>query len=387
LFGGLGFVSSGSSGYLSDLWEFSPTAGTWEWVSGANTISAIGIYGTQGVASTSNAPGGRDSGVSWTDAAGNLWLFGGFGTDSAGNSGYLNDLWEFNPAAGAWEWVSGSSTIDAAGSYGTQGLASTSNVPGAREGSLSWTDASGNLWLFGGFGYSSSTSYGNLNDLWKFNPTAGTWEWVSGSSSIDAYGTYGTQGTPSTANTPGSRVFATSWTDAAGNLWLFGGSGYSATDSGYLNDLWKFNPTAGTWEWVSGSNTAYAAGVYGTQGLASTSNVPGAREAPISWIDASGNLWLFGGDGFVSPSTGNLNDLWEFNPTAGTWEWVSGSNGLNDEGLYGTQGVASANNAPGGRLLSISWLDPSGNLWLFGGSGVDSTGSTGFLNDLWEFTP
>jgi N-acetylneuraminic acid mutarotase len=387
LFGGLGFPSSGSNGYLSDLWQFTPSAGTWEWVSGPNTLSAIGVYGTQGVASTSNAPGGRDDAVSWTDASGNLWLFGGFGTDSVGNSGFLNDLWKFNPAAGTWEWVSGSTTINAIGNYGTQGVASASNVPGARQEAVSWTDASGNLWLFGGFGYPSSNSYGYLNDLWKFNPTAGTWEWVSGSSSSYTLGTYGTQGNASTTNVPGSRFVATSWIDASGNLWLFGGVEYSASDSGYLNDLWKFDPTAGTWEWVSGSNTAYAGGIYGTQGVASTTNVPGAREGAISWTDASGNLWLFGGDGFVSPSTGNLNDLWEFNPTAGTWEWVSGSNGLNDNGLYGTQGVPSTTNVPGGRLEPISWMDLSGNLWLFGGYGADSTGSTGYLNDLWEFTP
>ena len=84
---------------------------------------------------------------------------------------------------------------------------------------------------------------------------------------------------------------------------------------GDLNDLWEFNPTAGTWEWVKGSNTANAFGVYGTQGVASTSNVPGARQNTISWIDSSGNLWVFGGLGFVSSdSYGNLSDLWEYVP-------------------------------------------------------------------------
>jgi hypothetical protein len=35
--------------------------------------------------------------VSWVDAAGNLWFFGGDGYDSTGAQGYLNDLWEFEP--------------------------------------------------------------------------------------------------------------------------------------------------------------------------------------------------------------------------------------------------------------------------------------------------
>jgi hypothetical protein len=82
----------------------------------------------------------------------------------------------------------------------------------------------------------------------------------------------------------------------------------------YLNDLWKFNSSAGGWEWVSASNTINALGVFGTQGVASTSNVPGARYLSTAWTDASGNLWLFGGLGLAASTDGNLNDLWEYVP-------------------------------------------------------------------------
>jgi len=41
------------------------------------------------------------------------------------------------------------------------------NVPGARYGSFSWIDVSGELWLFGGSGYDASGSWNDLNDLWK----------------------------------------------------------------------------------------------------------------------------------------------------------------------------------------------------------------------------
>jgi N-acetylneuraminic acid mutarotase len=34
-----------------------------------------------------------------------------------------------------------------------------------------------------------------------------------------------------------------------------------------------------------------------------------------------------------------------------------------------------------------SWIDASGNLWLFGGNGYDSTGNFGYLNDLWQYDP
>jgi hypothetical protein len=38
------------------------------------------------------------SSSSWIDSSGNLWLFGGFGTDSGGLAYVnLNDLWRFTP--------------------------------------------------------------------------------------------------------------------------------------------------------------------------------------------------------------------------------------------------------------------------------------------------
>ena len=76
-----------------------------------------------------------------------------------------------------WTWESGSNALDANGNYGTQGAASASNVPGARYDSSSWTDASGNLWLFGGYGYDLTGGAGYLNDLWRYTPGTGQWIW------------------------------------------------------------------------------------------------------------------------------------------------------------------------------------------------------------------
>jgi hypothetical protein len=64
---------------------------------------------------------------------------------------------------------------------------------------------------------------------------------------------------------------------------------------------------------------------------------------------------------------------------------MGGSN-LNDEpGVYGTEGTSSLTNIPGARFSASGWIDASGNFWLFGGSGLDSTSSLGDLNDLWEY--
>jgi len=235
-------------------------------------------------------------------------LFGGYGRDSTGG-GELNDLWRYS--AGEWTWMSGSNLAGEAGSYGTQGMPAPGNVPGARSDGVSWIDASGNLWLFGGYGFDSTPTAGLLNDLWRYS--AGEWTWMSGSSVVGQSGTYGTQGAAAPDNVPGARGDAVSWTDAAGNFWLFSGGLNNATGPNFaLNDLWKYS--AGEWTWMSGSNLTNQLGTYGGQGTAAPTNVPGARLYAVSWIDGSGNLWLFGGSGFDSIATGELNDLWKFGP-------------------------------------------------------------------------
>jgi hypothetical protein len=55
---------------------------------------------------------------------------------------------------------------------------------------------------------------------------------------------------------------------------------------------------------------------------------------------------------------------------------MSGSNTTDQNGVYGTKGVASASNVPGGRVLAVGWYNPtSQELWLFGGLGYASSDS------------
>jgi hypothetical protein len=390
----------GGEGAPNDLWEFSPVNGTWTWVSGGNTANTPGNYGTKGIPASTNVPGPRLAAVGWTDSFGNLWLFGGYDPSPGHSTAQaLNDLWEFNPSTKLWTWVGGSNTANMAGNYGTLGVPNASNSPGGRYSAVSWTDTSGNLWLFGGVAVDSTTNLGSLllNDLWKFSPTTNTWTWVSGSSVANAQSYYGTQGVPSTVNMPGAREGSATWTDTNGNLWLFGGllnpPGPSTSD--FLDDLWVFNPSNKTWTWVSGSKSPGANGTYTGLGIPSVANTPGARFRPVSWTDRSGNLWLFGGEGEQitwSGTTGTvnsylLNDLWMFNPSNKTWTWVSGSNTANAFGNYGTLGTPSASNVPGARDASSSWIDRNGDLWLFGGTGYALGAPLGTLNDLWLYHP
>jgi hypothetical protein len=50
--------------------------------------------------------------------------------------------------------------------YGTYRVPSAQTLPGARSGSVGWTDKSGNLWLFGGFAGGPFNAL--LNDLFEY---------------------------------------------------------------------------------------------------------------------------------------------------------------------------------------------------------------------------
>jgi N-acetylneuraminic acid mutarotase len=148
---------------------------------------------------------------------------------------------------------------------------------------------------------------GVLNDFWKYTPSTNMWTWVSGDNVPNQTGIYGTKGTADPGNKPGSRGSAISWVDAVGNLLLMGGTGYSSsTSQGYLNDLWKYNPTTNQWTWISGDNAVNQSGIYGIKGVIDANNKPGGRSGAVSWIDVTSNLWLMGGYGYLSSTSQSL---------------------------------------------------------------------------------
>ena len=461
LFGGNGWELQGNTTpdtlpfVMNDLWVCIMTGDFCQWqlvggydptpilstppsTVGAQVIANAQTEGQGGFFATPGMPPARLGAATWTDLAGNLWLFGGSDT-----ARYRNDLWKFNASAfggnststytnntGTWSWQSGPATanLDQNGIYPP-----TANpYPGARVNALTWTDAAGNFWLFGGYGKDGAGTLGFLNDLWKYS--GGTWTFVSGSSLANQIGIYGTPGTPASNNAPGGRQEAAGWADANGNLWLFGGEGEDKnnppTANGILNDLWVYNITSNQWTFVIGGTTANQTGEYEAQtvvgpvntiGAASTCGLtvgltvggnvicspvsttgalPGSRWGASSWVDAGGNFWLFGGWGLDSTGTngnGALNDLWVYTPNStvgqpGTWVWVKGSNTGAANGVYGDEFRAYKTFemwTPGGRSNATHWVDNNGQLWLFGGQGYDSTSTTGNgdLSDLWRYLP
>lgn len=309
LFGGFGNTDN-DFGFLNDLWKYNPATNQWTWIKGDKTVDEPGVYGAQGTANNNNKPGARYGSRTWTDASGNLWLFGGYGLDNNGDAGMLNDLWKYNTTSNQWTWIKGDDVIDRPGVYGVQGVASATNKPGGRYVSVSWKDNSGNFWLFGGSGFNESTQ-GSLNDLWKYNPSTNQWTWIKGDKVMNGAGVYGTQGSTDANNKPGARYVSVSWTDMTGNLWLFGGFGYASGNEGYLNDLWRYNPSSNQWSWIKGDNDIDRTAVYGVQGMPSLTNKSGSRTSCVSWTGSNGDLWLFGGYGFDTNDPGILNDLWK----------------------------------------------------------------------------
>ena len=407
LFTGIGLTSTSPPistfpGTFGELWEFT---GTGFYGGSCNNVWSL-IYPNVAPAPSTNTPSGRWGATTWTAPSGDLMLFGG----QDGGLAFLNDLWSYNIASNTWTQI-GTGGRNDPGVYpaapGTPG-----GTPGGRWGASARLDASGNFWVFGGFGCDSTgpgCSNLLLNDLWKYTPGTNQWTWVSGSNTGNQAGSYGTLGTAAAGNVPPSRQASVAWIDTTGNFWMFGGF---TTGTNGFNDLWKFDPVATQWTWVSGSQGATnVPSNYGTQGVAAAANTPGARWLSAAWSDSHGNLWLFGGQGFDSTGDGSLGDLWEYNLSAttdpgnpatiavGQWTWIRGFNAVSQPGVYGLAPTPTVwphvTNNPGTRWAPAYWTvnHPALGIQFFmlGGEGFDATGSTGrgfsLLNDLWRYLP
>ena len=276
-------------------------------------------------------------------------------------------------------WLHGDSITNNPGSFGVQGVPSSTNFPPSLYESCEWTDLNGNYWLFGGL-------HGGFiySDLWKYNPSTNEWTWVKGPGIANSLGSYGTQGVPSPSNNPPSMSYGiNSWVDFSGNLWLFGG----ASGGGFYSDLWKYEIAANEWTWIKGPGVPFDTGYYGVKGIPDPANKPPYRqETAASWSDNNGDFWIFGGGGFTPLTPPAYNDLWRYNIASNNWTWMNGSSIPDQPSVYGTKGVEDTANSPGSRWVYARWKDNSGYLWLYGGS---ETWNTGFdlRNDLWRFNP
>jgi gliding motility-associated-like protein len=370
-----GGLNSTSFQIYSALWRFNPVSLEWTWMNGGNTPGQFPVHGTIGVSSPLNTPGARFRACTWSDNNGNLWLWGGYGFDAAGQQGQMSDLWVYSIATNEWTWMKGPNLSGQAGIYGTLTVAAPANNPPSRhEGSACWIDAAGDLWMFGGEG-----GGGFYSDMWRYNPATNNWTWMSGANTTNAFPNYGTLQVPSALNTPGSRSSYNHWTDATGNFWMFGGNRFGNC----YNDMWRYNPATNQWTWMGGSNAPNSPGIFGPACTAGNFEPPALMEVRTCWKDICGRFWMASGATSTLQSQ-FMQDVWYFDPLINQFVYVRGSQTTNTAANFGVQGVPAVTNEPAGMAGNLSFTTPNGDFWMFGGL-LNAAGATS--NALWRFQP
>lgn len=214
---------------MNDLWSFDLNEKIWTWMGGSQQLNQPGVYGTLGARNSNNQPGARSEHAMVIDESKRVfYLFSGRGyAQAAGSFGFLNDLWSFSLTSKEWIWIGGSNSVNVISYYQKTRVSFyfVPTCPGGRYGSSMAVDViSQKLFIFGGLGLATSSSYGNncieyfsnyltiyskghLNDLFAFDLQTKSWTFVGGNQTTNQPGLYGTRGVPSPNNWPGSRGF------------------------------------------------------------------------------------------------------------------------------------------------------------------------------------
>ncbi|MCA6364214.1 MAG: gliding motility-associated C-terminal domain-containing protein [Bacteroidetes bacterium] len=368
----------------SDLWKFDPVSQLWTWVKGSSIPLMPGTYGVQGVPSPQNNPGYRERGcVTWVDAAGDLWLYGGSGPDINGFDGTSDELWRYQISTNEWTWMKGSGNANQLAIFGTlQVPAPTNNPPGIHETACGWTDAAGDFWMYGGEG----TITPNAHDaMWRYNIATNTWTWMSGQTISPVMPNHGVLQSPSPSNTPGSRRVYAHWEDLQGKFWLYGGASFF----GLCGDLWMYDPTTLVWTWMAGTPTNANFTNFTTQCTPGNEHPHAVYENRANWRDECGRLWSMTGvasdssQNPNSPQSTSTSTLWCFDPLTNQFVWVSGPTAAGVAAHHGTQGVPSVLNRPPSLMGTVSFTGANGDFWLWGG--VELYGGAAVKNTLWRY--
>lgn len=327
------------------MWKFNTSNQVWnkiDVIRKRNTNPSNGII----------QPGLITGSNNWIDKNNNIWMFSGTYYDNDLDD-YVDsgELWKFSTSTHDWTLVNSGNHVSSAGNYGTDPAL---RYPAVRNYGQTWTDQSGNLWLFGGMVWIGNDEY--YNDLWMYDPLTNIWHLKGNTTKPRTIG----------ISRPYPRSDGQTWTGLDGNLYLFGG--YTSDDvSGTHNDFWKFSIQNNSWTFLGG----YLADEIDFLQI-SNPNFPGPRCDSTGWVDGSGKLFLFSGDSSNGDMYGSRYDLWAYDPQTATWEMYGGSNNAG----YRLPQLA---NWPHTRYSAVSWFDKNENLWLFGDHGGSDT-------DLWKFT-
>ena len=129
--------------------------------------------------------------------------------------------------------------------------------------------------------------------------------------------------------------------------------------------------SSGSWTNVSG---------YGAANVPASTRVPpcqavaGALRTPLTMPGP----YRYSVDGIRLQRENWLAEQTSGSTAGGVWTYIaapSNSNVGQNNSIYGALGVTGTGNYPGGRQTAVLWADNNGNLWLFGGLGLDSAGN------------
>ncbi|MBI4821663.1 MAG: hypothetical protein HY791_35710 [Deltaproteobacteria bacterium] len=247
------------SDFVDDGWVFDPSTGQW---------AEIVLSGNRPLKRARSA-------ATWDERNNRVVLFGGrFRAGTTGDYTWLNDLWAFDPATGAWTELSAQ---DAPG--GPSGRMNATVVP----------DPDRNRILVHGGGTTDFTAFQVDTDTWAFSFATGAWTQIA-------------TGRPQ-PNPPAEsgRLFHVASIDRArGRMFVFAGGGQNAFNV-FVGDMWYLNLVTEEWTQVNLGGGA-----------------PDARiKAAMIYDQAGDQLVLFGGHD--NGNLGNDNDVWTFDLETLTW--------------------------------------------------------------------
>ena len=205
-----------------------------------------------------------------------MLMFGGRFRPEGQNSGaytLYNDLWSFDVNTDTWTEIF-----------------ATGDIPSGRTNSAMVYDAeSDKVLLFGGSVSTSGLTFSPLADTYTYDPEKKHWTKIP------------------TDIAPEARLFHRLVVDSThGRVLMYGGGDANAWLGPFINDVWAFSMSAGTWQQL-----------WQWDGVGSG---PDARIYPEMVDDpTNGRVIMFAGHD--DTAVGNRNDVWSFD--AGTGQWTS----------------------------------------------------------------
>ncbi|MCI5056867.1 MAG: hypothetical protein MRY83_12205, partial [Flavobacteriales bacterium] len=271
MYGGYGVASDGV-GALSDLWEYDPSTEEWTWIAGSDLKDQSATYSTLG-SSSGNSPGQRIEANMWVDNSNDIWVFGG-GIDAYDQlHDNYNSTMKYDGTS--WIWVSGSSSLNDAGS---------TTQPSARRSAAGLFSSDGKFYLFGGTDNDVAPNLtGSRGDFWSFD--GATWTIEEGTPNADGGGPVGSP----------YPVIEAALFEIEGQIVLYGGVYTFGSQSAWMDfdNLYLWNSAESNFEeqTLSGSLQG-GVGAYESPTLPSYNSVEIVSGAGVAVIE--GEAYLFG---------------------------------------------------------------------------------------------